>query len=275
MDSIEYNLLDLKQMKKGLVISIFLLLFFAVYSKAETSSDFLVQPSFDVPFTITAGIVALWGSYRLEKMDSKAKDYDKSDLLIWDRPFAGVWHPNMASLSDAFSVLGLTPLVIGTVGYFKNDIKGRDLLSLSLMFVQSMAIQSGLNLCVRSLQLWPRPFIYSEKGGEERLKGEAYGSFYSGHASAAFSVAVLTSYWFQKTYNSSKYIPYVWGATLSMATLVSVLRVAAGKHYPTDVVVGALMGSLVSFSVLKLHEHKSPVVSIQVGVNSLSVTRHF
>ncbi|HQB65683.1 MAG TPA: phosphatase PAP2 family protein, partial [Fibrobacteraceae bacterium] len=124
-------------------------------------------------------------------------------------------------------------------------------------------------------QLWPRPFLLGDKGGDDRLKGQAYGSFYSGHASAAFSVAVFTSYWFQNTYSSSKYTPYIWASSLTLATTVSVLRVAAGKHYPTDVIVGALMGSLVSFSILKIHEHKSPSLSIQVGPNYVGVTRHF
>jgi len=32
------------------------------------------------------------------------------------------------------------------------------------------------------------------------------------------------------------------------------LRVVAGKHYPTDVVVGSLMGTGVSLGILKLHE---------------------
>lgn len=257
------------------LLLIFLLVFGVSSSKANSRTEYVLEPHIDIPLTIAAGAVALFGSYRVDEMDPHPNEFNKSDLMIWDRPFAGLWNPAAASWSNGLTFLGLTPMAIGAVSYFKKDIKGSELAALSLMFVQSMAIQSGINLMVRSSQLWPRPFILGEKGGEERLKGEAYGSFYSGHASAAFSVAVFTSVWFQKTYSSSKYIPYIWGTSLSLAATVSILRVVAGKHYPTDVLVGAFMGGLVSISVLKIHEHKSPSLSIQVGPNYVGVTRHF
>lgn len=265
-----------KPMSNGFfLLSFFLFVFGVVSSEANSRTEYVLEPQIDIPMTIVAGAVALFGSYRLNEMDLHPNKFNKSDLFVWDRPFAGVWNPTAASWSNGLTFLGITPIAIGAVSYFKNDIKGSELAALSLMFVQSMAIQSGLNLMARSSQLWPRPFILGEKGGENRLKGEAYGSFYSGHASAAFSVAVFTSFWFQKTYSSSKYIPYIWGTSLSLAATVSILRVVAGKHYPTDVLVGAFMGGLVSISVLKIHEHKSPSLSIQVGPNYVGVTRHF
>jgi membrane-associated phospholipid phosphatase len=260
---------------KKVFFLILLLLYGTVFSEENTRTEYVLEKGIDIPLTISAGIIALLGSYRLSEMEPKNENYKTSDLFIWDRPFAGVWNSKADKISDALTVLGFAPLAIGAVSYFKNDIKGSELGALSLMFVQSMAFQSGLNLIVRSSQLWPRPFLLGDKGGDDRLKGQAYGSFYSGHASAAFSVAVFTSYWFQNTYSSSKYTPYIWASSLTLATTVSVLRVAAGKHYPTDVIVGALMGSLVSFSILKIHEHQSPSLSIQVGPNYVGVTRHF
>lgn len=259
------------------IIFFFIVLFWYGFVFCEESSrkEYVIQPQLDIPLTVSAAMLALYGSYRLNEMELQDKIVKKSDLLIWDRPWAGVWHPNADLASDVLSVFAITPLAIGVVSYFKDDIKGSEFGALTLMLLQTMAIQSGLNLMVRSTQLWPRPYIFSENGGDARFKGEAYGSFYSGHASAAFSVAVLTSTWFQNTYSSSKYIPYLWATSLSLATTVSVLRVVAGKHYPTDVIAGALMGTLVSISVLKIHEHQSPSLSIQVGPNYLGVTRHF
>ena len=43
--------------------------------------------------------------------------------------------------------------------------------------------------------------------------------------------------------------PLVWGTGLGLATFTGYLRIAADKHYFTDVVVGAAFGSLVGFLV--------------------------
>lgn len=254
---------------------IVLLTFLGASLPVQARTEYEISPFLDIPLTISAGALALFGSYRLSKMQVETKPFESSGLLPWDKPFAGTWNSNAGTAANAFTILGLSPIVLGAVGYFKKDIKGSELMALSLMFVQAMAIQSGLNLMMRSAEIWPRPFILGEEGGAERLKGEAYGSFYSGHASAAFSVAVLTSIWFENTYTSSRYKPYVWVASLSMATTVAVLRVVAGKHYPTDVLTGAIMGSLISIVILKTHEKNNNVISLQAGPNYLGVTRHF
>jgi membrane-associated phospholipid phosphatase len=91
-------------------------------------------------------------------------------------------------------------------------------------------------------------------GGEARNDNTASGSFYSGHTSAAFTVAVFTGMVYDAAHPGSSYSTAVWAGALGAATLMGVLRVAAGKHYPSDVVVGAVMGSLVGWLVPTLHK---------------------
>ena len=91
------------------------------------------------------------------------------------------------------------------------------------------------------------------------------GAFFSGHASAAFTVAVFTGEWFSEMYPNSAYRPLVWAGTLSLAGFVGALRIAAGKHYPSDVVVGALAGTGISLAVIRLHKK-----SVRFGPVALS-----
>lgn len=132
------------------------------------------------------------------------------------------------------------------------------------MFAQALALQNTLNLTVRSMKFWPRPYMYAESGdGAEAAKdaeGEAYGSFFSGHASAAFTVAVFTGEWFSEMYPNSRYKPLVWAGSLSLAGFVGALRIAAGKHYVSDVVVGALAGAGISAAVIEIHKK-----SVRIG----------
>lgn len=127
-------------------------------------------------------------------------------------------------------------------------------------------LQNGMNLLVRSLRLWPRPELYSS--GADISRGEAWGSFYSGHTSAAFALAVFGGMWFDAKNPGSSLSPVVWSVSLASASLVSVLRVWAGKHYPSDVLAGAAIGSLSSFAVLRLHR-----LSAGLAIGSSRVSR--
>ena len=192
-----------------------------------------------------------------------------SDLLPWDRAVAGRYNKTAGDVSDWFVILGVTPLAIAGYSWYREDALGRDVGVYALMFAQALALQSGLNLLVRSMEFWPRPYIYAEDGaGAEAAadaEGEAYGSFFSGHASAAFTVAVFTGEWFSEMYPNSRYRSLVWASSLSLAGFVGALRIAAGKHYPSDVVVGALAGTGISFAIIGIHKK-----SVRIGPVALS-----
>jgi membrane-associated phospholipid phosphatase len=65
----------------------------------------------------------------------------------------------------------------------------------------------------------------------------------SGHAAMAFAIA--TSYWL----NNPERGLGLKLAAVAAAAGISVLRVASAKHFPSDVVVGALVGTGVAIVV--------------------------
>lgn len=65
-------------------------------------------------------------------------------------------------------------------------------------------------------------------------------SFPSAHATNNFAAAVTLSYFFRK------YI-YIF---ITIATLVALSRVFVGVHYPVDITAGAILGTLISFSLI-------------------------
>jgi len=222
-----------------IIIAILLLL-----SAARAEYPYKTSVKLDVPLAIGATSVLALGLYRLHTMTPNDTPYNRNDLLPWDRPFAGTWNEPAIFVSNILIAAGALPLIFGL---------NQDFAVHALLIYEVLALQGGLQLMVRSMNVWPRPFMLGSEGGKERENPSSHGSFYSGHTSAAFAIAVFTGVWFSDSYPGSSYSPWVWGGTLSVATMIGVLRVVGGKHYPSDVAVGALVGSFVGWVVPKLH----------------------
>jgi len=85
----------------------------------------------------------------------------------------------------------------------------------------------------------PRPVMYTARAPDVAHDGDNLRSFPSGHASAAFAVA--TAYWLARRDLTGSPGAAGWAAVGAAGT-VALLRVVGGKHFPTDVLAGALLG---------------------------------
>ncbi|WP_227936522.1 phosphatase PAP2 family protein [Alkalihalobacillus deserti] len=70
-------------------------------------------------------------------------------------------------------------------------------------------------------------------------------SFPSGHTTAAFSIAIVFAY----------YYPWLLPTLLPLAILVGLSRMYLGLHYPTDCIIGALIGSISSLVAILIFSH--------------------
>lgn len=101
-----------------------------------------------------------------------------------------------------------------------------------------------------------RPFVYySEIPEEEKLENGATDSFFSGHttltATASFFMAkVITDY--HPELGAKKWLLYA--AALIPPTFVGYQRYKGLKHFPTDIVVGTVVGAAVGILIPHLHK---------------------
>jgi membrane-associated phospholipid phosphatase len=79
--------------------------------------------------------------------------------------------------------------------------------------------------------------------------GGQYG-FISSHATNHFALAVLFTWFFQQHFKQSvfRWVFYLWAALICYA------QVYVAKHYPADVLVGAVCGMLIGQGVLLLYQ---------------------
>jgi membrane-associated phospholipid phosphatase len=103
--------------------------------------------------------------------------------------------------------------------------------------VEAAAWNLGVTILAKALFNRNRPVLYTEDAIVARESLNSHRSMYSGHTSTAFVLA--TSYFLSMSHKKGlgRYWPLI------AATGVGVMRVAAGKHFPTDVFVGAAVGS--------------------------------
>lgn len=139
----------------------------------------------------------------------------------------------------------------------------------------TLQVQAGTLLVTNILKLIvkrPRPLTYhSENDREERFHGDARLSFPSGHASFAFASASVMLHTAIRRHRDAPFTWAVAGAGYLTAAMVAYLRVAGGKHFVTDVLAGAAIGTSIGLLLPLLYgrnagEREQPVASGESGL---------
>ena len=103
-----------------------------------------------------------------------------------------------------------------------------------------------------------RPYAYFGSSGGAAVDGDrdAFLSFFSSHTAFAFTEAAAAGTIARMRGYSSW--PAVYAAGFAVSGTIGYLRIAADKHYLTDVLVGAAIGTAIGFAVpLLLHPAES------------------
>ncbi|GAA0781747.1 phosphatase PAP2 family protein [Hathewaya limosa] len=102
----------------------------------------------------------------------------------------------------------------------------------------SLVLSSILVFLIKKLVNRKRPFLKLKNLHIRKIHIDPY-SFPSGHTAMAFSIAVMLSL-------SLSFIDIL---LIPLAMLVGISRMYTGVHYPTDVFIGMLIGSICSICI--------------------------
>jgi membrane-associated phospholipid phosphatase len=153
-----------------------------------------------------------------------------------------------ARISDSLIAVTIATPVAAALG---QGVSPR-FLNMGVVYAETLSANMLLNSLSKVIFRRPRPYTYrflDNSGADE----DWYVSFYSGHSSTAFSTAVAGSYLFAESAPNRASRAVMWGVELTLASATAMLRVRAGKHYYSDVIVGMLMGVGLGIGVPVLH----------------------
>jgi membrane-associated phospholipid phosphatase len=175
----------------------------------------------------------------------------RENINSFDRGAAYNWSPSAGKWSDVLLTTSiLSPLLLFSSSAIRDDIG-----TFSVMYLQNLITAYSITHLAKATVRRYRPFVYNEETPlESRVNPDAKLSFFSGHTSMSFASAVFLSTTFSKYNPDSKLKPFVWGSSLIIAATVGYLRYSYGAHFPTDIITGAIVGSLAGFIILLIHE---------------------
>jgi membrane-associated phospholipid phosphatase len=185
-----------------------------------------------------------------------------------DRGIAGRWDIEAKANGKIFknTAIYLIPL---SLFLFIGGVKRR--LFLFFVFSQGYYLTESLTGLTKGLVDRYRPFAYrtiddietlnvkaKEKYLEDIVEYDILNSFFSGDASIVAFGFVFFAYSYSLFYKERKYKKAIWILAICGVTVGCYFRALSGKHFPTDVLIGGIVGFLVAYGILMIHK-KNPI----------------
>jgi hypothetical protein len=190
---------------------------------------------------------------------------DANNINSFDRWATSSYNPDLDNASDFTLLAGV--LIPIFVSFDKNDTKFAEDM---IIYGEILALQAGISQWSKVLAKRERPYMYNEDVSEQKkLEKDGRFSFFSMHTSTAFSAATYGSYLYEKKGGDNPTL--FWAANLTIASVTAGLRIASGEHFPTDVIVGALVGSSIGYFFAKNRMYEP----VGIAPCKLSFTIHF
>jgi membrane-associated phospholipid phosphatase len=211
------------------------------------------DPVLDLTLTATGG--AAWIGSELLKGDLAPSHcrwcaVDSTDARVRD---ALVW--NDTSLADTISnVTGfvLTPLAafgLDALAAAHDRALGR-VPEDTLVVAEAGVVAADLTQLTKMLAGRERPFVHvltPQQNPRTFRDPDDNLSFFSGHSAEAFALAAASGT--VSTMRGYRWAPLTWTIGGAVATATAYFRIAADKHWLTDVVLGAVVGAGTGFAV--------------------------
>lgn len=178
---------------------------------------------------------------------------DPSTVNGFDRFATRRFSNSAATASDWFR----TGVLILPAIFLSNHHTKQDFVPLVIMSLEGALFNIGITELAKKLVQRTRPFLYNPEAPlDKKTTTNGRVSFFSGHTShtAAFSffiAKVMTDY--HPDIKPGLKVA-IWSVSATIPAVTAFLRVQAGKHFPSDVIAGYVVGGFLGFIIPHLHK---------------------
>jgi len=208
-----------------------------------------------------AGTLELINSTGEIRPQQIAPGFNRSQLFFLDRP-AIAQTPD--SKAGGYSTIGLGAAVaFALIDPILSGVREKSVqtgLADAFMYAEAISFTMAMTNIVKMAVRRPRPIAYIDAEAHQHDttpyvndSTDSALSFFSGHAAITATVSATASYLaFARAPHTAR--PWITlGIGTAVTTFVSIERVRAGKHFPTDVIAGSIAGAGIGLVVPHLH----------------------
>lgn len=231
-------------------LTLLLFICLSLASKAQQGDPYYLSLKRDVPIlfgNIAVGVTA--PIFHLDKPVLAYVSYSKNDVWKPERWVTDMHNEKARFASDILLYTSAaTPLLMLADRDMRKDWRSYAL------YAETMGITLALTQFTKSITDRKRPYIYQSGNTREEVQDkDATQSFFSGHTSLAAASTFFMARMYADHHPNSRWKPLVWTGAVLLPLSTGAMRVMAGKHFPTDVLIGYIVGAGVGYFVPYLH----------------------
>ena len=244
---------------------IYVIIYLMAHSlSASINYEFTIsRESMIIAPSLTISAYSLYKANNLEV--TNIDDISTQGINRFDRNAVGNYSERASNISDyLLYACIISPFALN----FNNQIPT----NANIIIGESYLVTSSLVYFSKTTFQRKRPYVYNDKlPSQTRQNKDSQYSFFSGHTALAFNGALLTAKIYDDFHPDKDNI-YIYPAALSVASAVGVLRYKAGKHFPTDIIFGAIVGTASAFLITEVHKKGG---GENENLNTINFSFHF
>ena len=225
-----------------------------------------IKAGVDVPLTITGVGWSLYGFSKIYNKDTSTTEqilaFNRNDVSRFNRTAIDQYSQSAFNTANIF-FYGSMPLPL--VLLFDKKIRP-DLFKVLFLYIEAMGITGILYTSAAYIHDKYRPYAYNAAALDRRKRGGAKNSFYAGHVALVGTSTFFIAKTYADYHPDSKIKWLLYTAASAATATTGYLRYKAGEHFPTDIILGAGLGTLTGILVPHFHKNKlirNPHLSIE------------
>ena len=229
-----------------------------VETKPGKIEVYKIKKGVDIPIV---AVGAGWCAYSFTKIYSKdpsteaqIENLDKYDIIPFNRSAIDHFSQKAKDLGDVF-FYGSMPLPL----LLLIDKKIRhDAGKVGFLFFETMSVTGLLYSGSVYFHDKYRPYAYNpDVPMDHRMRGGAKNSFYAGHVALVASSTFFMAKVYSDYHPNSGFNWVLFTVAAGATATTAYCRYAAGQHFPTDIIVGTIQGTLAGILIPHFHKNKS------------------